>query len=69
MKDDEPIDWDLFFDYIELVFPSDKIKFHIKELFDLKGMIIKDDDLNKIEPIVSKFLKFLEKFKAFINSN
>ena len=69
ISEDEPLEYDLFLDYIELIFPTPEIKFHVKELLQLKQIYISEDDLEKITPIVSKFLKFIQKFENFLNNS
>ena len=69
ISENEPLEYDLFLDYIELIFPTPEIKFHVKELLQLKQIYISEDDLEKITPIVSKFLKFIQKFENFLNNS
>ncbi len=65
-KLDDEICWAELFKYIEFVFPDDNTGYNIEELFEFKGIEITPEQIEKLVPIVNKYLVFVNKIKVHI---
>jgi hypothetical protein len=65
-KLDDKICWAELFKYIEFVFPDDNTGYNIEELFEFKGIEITPEQIEKLVPIVNKYLVFVNKIKVHI---
>lgn len=63
---DDSTDWNELINYIDFVFPDSNTKFHIKGLFDYKDISINEEQLILLEPVIKKYLIFIEKVKHYI---
>lgn len=65
---DDETNWAELIKYIEFIFPDENTAYNIRELFEFKDIEITEEQINKLVPIIDKYLKFMKTIKKYIIS-
>jgi hypothetical protein len=65
IEDDDLIDT---LDMVIFLFPSDSTEIHLKELMDLKGVKVSEEQFKAVLPVVERFVIHMKKIKSLIIS-
>jgi len=60
---DDEFDWKEFMDYLQFLFPDEEYAFHLEQLAMLRGITLVNGQIDKLVPIVSRYLNWVTKFK------
>lgn len=65
---DDETNWVELIKYIEFIFPDENTSYNISELFEFKDIEISTEQIDKLVPIIDKYLKFMKTIKKYIIS-
>ena len=60
---EENTNWVEFVNFVFFLFPSDAVKFHLEELLEFKDIVLVNDKVDILVPIITKYLDWLKKVK------
>lgn len=58
---EENTNWVEFVNFVFFLFPSDAVKFHLEELLEYKDIVIEEEKVAVLVPIITKYLLWLKK--------